>query len=196
MWRVVVVVALAASCVTGRAIAASAASPGTCHAALAAYAHDQRSAKLERAAIVRCGSVTTWVRAVRAAFVGSKRTDLATTKGHARDSLDTACIGNDDLTLCTRLASASTTTFPPGSTSSPSLAALCVSAHHAFAEGRAIPAAESESILVGEMAITGTSADAQNLLDSLRGLPPDQQGDYGLVFIVTPLVKTCNGKGL
>jgi hypothetical protein len=46
------------------------------------------------------------------------------------------------------------------------------------------------------MAITGTSAEGQSLLDSLRGQPPSQQGDYGLVFIVAPLVKTCDAKGL
>ena len=77
-----------------------------------------------------------------------------------------------------------------------SMAALCTSAHSAFAEGQAIPEPESESILLREMAITGSSTEAQDLLDSLRRLPPNQQGDYGLVFIVAPLVKTCNAKGL
>jgi hypothetical protein len=190
-------VALVASCLAGYATAASAARPKTCDAAVAAYAHHQLSKKLERAAIVSCGSVTAWVRAVRAAFVGSRRSDLAATKGRARGSLDDACVGNDDLALCRRLASPSATTlFPPTTTTEPSLAALCTSAHAAFKEGQAIPEAESESILVRQMAITGSSPEAQHLLESLRLLPPERQGDYGLVFIVAPLVKTCNAKGL
>jgi hypothetical protein len=189
--------ALVASCVAGHATAASAATPGSCDAAVKAYAHHQRSDKFERAAIVRCGSVAAWVQAVRAAFVGSKQIDLAATKGQARNSLSVACIGNDDLTLCRRLATQSATTaFPPTTTSALSMAALCASAHTAFAEGQAIPEPESESILMREMAITGSSAESQDLLDSLRRQPPDQQGDYGLVFIVAPLVKTCNAKGL
>lgn len=190
-------VALIASCLAGRATAASAASRRTCDAAVTAYAHNRLSQEVERAAIVTCGSVTAWVRAVRATFVGSQRTDLAATRRQARHSLRVACIGNDDLALCRRLASPSApTTFPPTTTSGLSLAALCASAHTAFAEGQAIPEPESESILVREMAIMGSSTEAQDLLDSLRRLPPDQQGDYGLVFIVGPLVKTCNAKGL
>jgi hypothetical protein len=197
MRRAVVVLALVASCLAGHATAASAASPGSCDAAVTAYAHNQRSKTFERAAIVRCGSVAAWVQAVRAAYVGSKQTDLAATKGRARHSLDVACIGNDDLALCRRLASPSaTTTLPPSTTSGLSMAALCASAHTAFREGQAIPEPESESILIREMAITGSSTEAQNLLDSLRRQPPDQQGDYGLVFIVAPLVKICNAKGL
>src|SRR4051812_618163 len=187
MRRATAVVALVAWCLAGQAAAASAASPGTCAAAVTAYAHNQLSEPFERAAIVRCGSVTAWVQAVRAAFVGSKRTDLAATKRQARHSLNVACIGNDDLALCRRLALPSaTTTFPPTTTSGLSLAALCTSAHSAFAEGKAIPESVSESILLREIAITGSSSEARNLLDSLRRLPPDQQGDYGLVFIVAP----------
>ncbi len=124
--------------------------------------------------------------------MGSQRTDLAATEGLARNSLIVACTGNGDLALCRRVASPSTTT----TTSSPSMAALCTSAHTAFAEGQAIPEPEAESILVRDMAIRGSSPDAQNLLDSLRRLPPSQQGDYALVFIVAPLVKVCNAKGL
>jgi hypothetical protein len=135
--------------------------------------------------------VTAWVRAVRASFVGAERTDLAPTKRVARTSLETACVRNGDLALCRHLASQSPTT-----TSAASMAALCTSAHAAFRKGQAIPEPESESILVREMAITGSSPEAQNLLDSLRRQPPDQQGDYGLVFIVAPLVKVCNAKGL
>src|SRR4051794_30365622 len=197
MRRAVAMLALVASFVAGHATAASAASPGSCDAAVTAYAHHQYSDRLERTAIVRCGSATAWVHAVRAAFVGSKQTDLAVTKGQARNSLAAACMGNDDLTLCRRLASQSAaTTFPPTTTSGLSMAALCASAHTAFREGQVIPEPESESILMREMAITGSSGEAQNLLDSLRRQPPDQQGDYGLVFIVAPLVKTCNAKGL
>ena len=197
MRRALAVVALVASCLAGKATAASAAKPGRCDAAVAAYAHNQLSEKFERAAIAKCGSVTAWVQAVRAAFVGSKRTDLAATAGLARNSLIVACIGHGDLALCRRVASPSaTTTFPPTTTSSPSMAALCTSAHTAFGEGQAIPEPEAESILVREMAITGSSTEAQNLLDSLRRQPPNQQGDYALVFIVAPLVKACNAKGL
>jgi hypothetical protein len=164
---------------------------------MTAYAHHQLNEEFERAAIVRCGSVTAWVQAVRATFVGSKKTDRAATKRQARNSLYVACARNDDLALCKRLASTSaTTTFPTTTTSGPSMAALCASAHSAFAEGQAIPEPESESILVQEMAIAGSSAEAQHLLDSLRQLPPNQQGDYGLVFIVAPLVKRCNAEGL
>ncbi len=123
--------------------------------------------------------------------MGSKRTDLAVTKGNARESLRVACTGNDDLALCKHLAAQPATT-----TAAPAMAALCASAHAAFGEGQAIPESESESILLRQMAITGSSPEAQDLLDSLRRLPPDQQGDYGHVFIVAPLLKTCNAKGL
>ena len=177
---------LVASCVAGLAATGAAASAGTCRTAVAAYSRQPSSGTLQREAITRCGSVGAWVGAVRATSHATERRALR--------SLETACTGNDDLTLCRHLGSTS-----PRATSDPSraaYAALCASAHAAFAKGQAIPEAESESILVRETALTGSSPEAQHLLDSLRAQPPGQQGDYGLVFIVAPLVKTCNAKGL